>query len=111
VNSQPARRDVPSVRAVLRVIVTVALSGLALYLMYLVREPLSWLLIAMFVAVAASGPVTLGAVIVGVVTLFSDFPTTRIIGRSSRSPTSSSRTTSCSRASRAGRCRSTRSSS
>jgi predicted PurR-regulated permease PerM len=79
VNSQPARRDVPSVRAVLRVIVTVALSGLALYLMYLVREPLSWLLIAMFVAVAASGPVTLGAVIVGVVTLFSDFPTTRII--------------------------------
>ncbi|MDX6635233.1 MAG: hypothetical protein QOF06_1436 [Solirubrobacterales bacterium] len=49
----------PSVRAVLRVVVTVVLSALALYLIYLVREPLSWLLIAAFVAVAASGPVNL----------------------------------------------------
>jgi predicted PurR-regulated permease PerM len=51
--------DVPSVRAVLRVVVTVVLSVLALYLLYLVREPLSWLLIAIFVAVATSGPVNL----------------------------------------------------
>jgi predicted PurR-regulated permease PerM len=50
---------VPSVRAVLRVVVTVVLSVLALYLIYLVREPLSWLLIAIFVAVATSGPVNL----------------------------------------------------
>jgi predicted PurR-regulated permease PerM len=59
VSTQPARHDVPSVRAVMRVIVTVVLSVLALYLVYLVREPLSWLLIALFVAVATSGPVNL----------------------------------------------------
>jgi predicted PurR-regulated permease PerM len=41
------------------VVVTVVLSALALYLAYLLRQPLSWLLIAMFVAVAASGPVNL----------------------------------------------------
>jgi predicted PurR-regulated permease PerM len=49
----------PSVRAILRVVVTVVASALALYLVYLLREPLSWLLIAMFVAIAASGPVNL----------------------------------------------------
>jgi predicted PurR-regulated permease PerM len=43
----------------MRVIVTVVLSALALYLVYRLREPLSWLLIAMFVAVATSGPVNL----------------------------------------------------
>jgi len=59
VSTQPTRRDVPSVRAVLRVVVTVVLSVLALYLVYLLREPLSWLLIALFVAVATSGPVNL----------------------------------------------------
>jgi predicted PurR-regulated permease PerM len=47
------------VRAILRVVVTVVASAIALYLAYLVREPLSWLLIAMFVAVATSGPVNL----------------------------------------------------
>ena len=43
----------------MRVVVTVVLSVLALHLVYLLREPLSWLLIAMFVAVAASGPVNI----------------------------------------------------
>jgi predicted PurR-regulated permease PerM len=51
--------ETPSVRAILRVVVTVVASALALYLVYLVREPLGWLLIALFVAVAASGPVNL----------------------------------------------------
>jgi predicted PurR-regulated permease PerM len=51
--------DAPSVRAILRVVVTVVASALALYLVYLLREPLGWLLIALFVAVAASGPVNL----------------------------------------------------
>jgi predicted PurR-regulated permease PerM len=57
--STPPAQDIPSVRAVLRVVVTVVLSALALYLVYLVREPLSWLVIAVFVAIAASGPVNL----------------------------------------------------
>jgi predicted PurR-regulated permease PerM len=59
VSTPPAAREIPSVRAVLRVVVTVVLSALALYLVYLVRTPLSWLVIAAFVAVAASGPVNL----------------------------------------------------
>jgi predicted PurR-regulated permease PerM len=59
VSTPPGPHEVPSVRAVLRVVVTVVLSVLALYLIYLVREPLSWLLIAIFVAVATSGPVNL----------------------------------------------------
>jgi predicted PurR-regulated permease PerM len=41
------------------VVTTVVLSVLALYLVYLLREPLSWLVIALFVAVAAAGPVNL----------------------------------------------------
>jgi predicted PurR-regulated permease PerM len=41
------------------VVATVVCSALALYLVYLLREPLGWLLIATFVAVAASGPVNL----------------------------------------------------
>jgi predicted PurR-regulated permease PerM len=53
------RRDAPSTRAILRVVVTVVCSALALYLVYLLRTPLGWLLIALFVAVAASGPVNL----------------------------------------------------
>jgi predicted PurR-regulated permease PerM len=59
VSSPPAPREIPSVRAILRVVVTVVASALALYLVYLLREPLSWLLIALFVAIAASGPVNL----------------------------------------------------
>ena len=59
VSSPQAPHQVPTVRAILRVVVTVVLSVLALYLVYLLREPLSWMVIAMFVAVAASGPVNL----------------------------------------------------
>jgi predicted PurR-regulated permease PerM len=59
VNAPGAWQEGPSVRAVLRVVITVVLSVLALYLLYLVRTPLSWLVIATFVAVAASGPVNL----------------------------------------------------
>jgi predicted PurR-regulated permease PerM len=56
VSTAPARRDeVPSLRAILRVIVTVVLSALALYVAYLLRTPISYIL------------------------LFVDFPTTTII--------------------------------
>lgn len=53
----PAGAREPTVRAVLRVVVTVVLSALALYLVYVVRTPLFWLIVATFVAVAASAPV------------------------------------------------------
>jgi len=59
VNGTPAPGDHPTVRTILRVVSTVVLSVLALYVVYRVRTPLSWLVIAMFVAVAASGPVNL----------------------------------------------------
>ena len=58
-SATPAPSDQPSVRAILRVVCTVVLSVLALYVVYLLRTPLTWLVIAMFVAVAASGPVNL----------------------------------------------------
>ena len=49
----------PSYRSILRVVITVVLSALALYLVYRVREPLSWIVLGGFVAVAATGPVNL----------------------------------------------------
>jgi predicted PurR-regulated permease PerM len=51
--------DKPSVRATLRVVATVVLSALAIYLLYLVREPLSYLFFGAFLAIAVSGPVNL----------------------------------------------------
>jgi predicted PurR-regulated permease PerM len=59
VSTTPASNEGPPVRAILRVVVTVVLSVLALYVVYLLRKPLSWLVIAVFVAVAAAGPVNL----------------------------------------------------
>jgi predicted PurR-regulated permease PerM len=53
------RDEGPSIRATLRVVVTVALSALAIYILYLVREPLGYIFLGAFVAVAASGPVNL----------------------------------------------------
>jgi predicted PurR-regulated permease PerM len=49
--------DVPSVRAILRVVTIVVASALALYLIYLLRTPIAYVLMAGFIAVAASGPV------------------------------------------------------
>ena len=47
----------PTVRSILRVVLTVVFSALALYLVYLLRTPLSWLFFATFVAVAVAAPV------------------------------------------------------
>ena len=47
----------PSYRAVLRVVVTVVLSALAVYLVYRLRQPLTWIFVAGFLATALSGPV------------------------------------------------------
>jgi predicted PurR-regulated permease PerM len=50
-------RDLPSARAIFRVVVIVVLSALALYLLYRLRKPISWVFAAAFIAVCASGPV------------------------------------------------------
>ena len=46
-------------RAVLRTVLTVVAVVICLYLIYLLREPITWLVIATFIAVAMSGPVNL----------------------------------------------------
>jgi predicted PurR-regulated permease PerM len=47
----------PSVRAVLRTVLVVVGVVLALYLIYLLRKPLTWIFIAAFIAIALSGPI------------------------------------------------------
>lgn len=45
------------VRTILRVVLIVVLSAVALYLVYLLRKPIGWVLTATFIAIALSGPV------------------------------------------------------
>jgi predicted PurR-regulated permease PerM len=52
-----AAPDTLSPRAVARTVLTAVLVVLALYLLYLLRKPIGWLFIAMFLAIALSGPV------------------------------------------------------
>src|SRR5262245_42545348 len=49
----------PLGRAVLRTVLIVVGVALVLYLIYLLRRPLGWIVIAAFIAVAMSGPVNL----------------------------------------------------
>ncbi len=49
----------PTVRGILRVVITVVASAIALYLVYLLRTPIGWLFLAGFVAISVSGPVEL----------------------------------------------------
>jgi len=49
----------PLGRAVLRTALIVVAVALALYVLYLLRRPITWLVIAAFIAVAMSGPVNL----------------------------------------------------
>jgi predicted PurR-regulated permease PerM len=53
----PDTGPVFSTRAVLRVILVVVTVVLTLYLIYLLRQPLTWIFIAGFLAIALSGPV------------------------------------------------------
>ena len=59
--SAPAAAPAPtqwlSTRAILRVVLTVLVCVLALYLLYLLRRPITWIFIAGFIAIALSGPV------------------------------------------------------
>ena len=50
-------RDGPSLRATLRVVGVGVVAGVALYLVYLLRTPITWIVIAAFIAVAVSGPI------------------------------------------------------
>ena len=53
---RPVVPEIPA-RTVLRVVWIVVLSVLALYLVYLLRKPIGWVLTGTFVAIAVSGPV------------------------------------------------------
>ena len=53
----PARRPELSTRVVLRVVLIILLVVLSLWLIYLLRQPLTWIFIAGFLAIALSGPV------------------------------------------------------
>jgi predicted PurR-regulated permease PerM len=63
----PNRREAPmvraqpywSTRATVRTLLTVVAVTITLYLIYLLRRPIGWVLIATFLAVALSGPVNL----------------------------------------------------
>jgi predicted PurR-regulated permease PerM len=47
----------PSVRSIVRIVLIVVCVALVLYLLYLLRKPISWILIAGFLAIALSPPV------------------------------------------------------
>lgn len=57
-HATPSRLDL-GVRTILRTVVIVLLVVAALYLLYLLRRPIGWLVVATFIAVALSGPVNL----------------------------------------------------
>jgi len=46
-----------STRAIVRIVLTVVACVLALYIVYVLRKPLTWIFIAGFIAIALSGPV------------------------------------------------------
>src|SRR5918992_5181999 len=47
----------PSARQIVRIVLTVVCVAIALYLLFLLRKPIGWLLISVFLAVALSPPV------------------------------------------------------
>lgn len=49
----------PTSRVIVRTVLIVVAVVMALYVIYLLRKPLSWLVVAAFIAVAVSGPVNL----------------------------------------------------
>jgi predicted PurR-regulated permease PerM len=56
--SAPARpADFPGIRIVLRTVMVVVAVALTLVLIYLLRQPLTWIFVAAFIAIALSGPI------------------------------------------------------
>lgn len=54
---EPGSKSAAVVAITIRVVAVVVVTGLALYLVYLLKQPLGWLVLAAFIAVAVSGPV------------------------------------------------------
>jgi predicted PurR-regulated permease PerM len=54
---EPGSRSAAVVAITIRVVAVVAATMLALYLVYLLKKPLGWLVLAGFIAIAVSGPV------------------------------------------------------
>jgi predicted PurR-regulated permease PerM len=54
----PTRANELPVRTILRIVGVVVLAALALYLIYLLRKPIGWVLTATFIAVALAAPVS-----------------------------------------------------
>jgi predicted PurR-regulated permease PerM len=52
-----SRSDGPSTRAVVRIVFIVILSVLSVYLLWLLRKPLTWIIIAGFIAIAVAAPI------------------------------------------------------
>src|SRR3712207_936585 len=50
-------RNVSTPRLVLQAVLVVVAVGIALYLVYLLRKPIGWVLLAAFLAIALSAPV------------------------------------------------------
>src|SRR4051812_49907036 len=48
----------PSIRSLVRIVVVVVASVIALYLIYRLRKPITWIVIGGFIAIALSAPVT-----------------------------------------------------
>jgi predicted PurR-regulated permease PerM len=53
----PSRSNELPARTIVRVVAIVVLAAIALYLVYLLRKPIGWVLTATFIAIAISGPV------------------------------------------------------
>jgi len=49
-----------SVRNIVRIVLTVVAVAIALYLLWVLRKPIGWLLTAIFLAAALSPPVKIG---------------------------------------------------
>src|SRR3954470_20174022 len=56
---EPGSRSAAIVATTARIVAVVVVSVLALYLVYLLRQPIGWLVLAAFLAIAVSGPVRL----------------------------------------------------
>ena len=57
-NAVVVQKHEPTLRGILRVVATVVASAAALYLIYLLRTPIGWLIVATFVAVSVAAPVS-----------------------------------------------------
>src|SRR3954452_5677866 len=56
---EPGSRSAAIIVTTARIVAVVVIAVLSLYLVYLLRRPIGWLVLAGFIAVAASGPVRL----------------------------------------------------